>query len=63
MAKYHIQNVQNISGVDRIIFYQGNKHWTTEYEHRKVYPIKAAAESEIYDFGGMLVKDSSYIPE
>ena len=63
MAKYHIQHIQNVGGADKIIFYQGNKRWTTEHEHRKIYDRKADATAELYDFGGKLVKDVDYIPE
>jgi len=62
MAKYHIQNTQYLNDNLKIIYYQGNNHWTTEHEHRKIYNKKADATAELYDFGGNVVKDSVYDP-
>ena len=62
MAKYHIQHTQEIAGENKIIFYQGDRRWTTEHEHRKVYDRKADATAELYDFGGQLIKDTDYTP-
>ena len=62
MAKYHIQHIQEIAGVNKTIFYQGNNHWTTEHEHRKIYNKKADATAELYEFGGKVIKDVTYDP-
>ena len=62
MAKYHIQHIQRFDGGQKVIFYQGNNHWTTEHEHRKIYDKKADATAELYDFGGKVIKDVTYDP-
>ncbi len=62
MPKYHIQHTQEFEGVSNVIFYQGNNHWTTVHEHRKIYDKKADATKELYDFGGTVVKDVEYNP-
>jgi len=63
MPKYHIQHTQNLYNMGlKSIFYVGNMQWTTEYEHRKIYNKKVDANKELYDFGGIVVKDSEYNP-
>jgi len=62
MPKYHIQHTQEFEGVSNVIFYQGDNHWTTVHEHRKIYNKKADATKELYDFGGTVVKDVEYNP-
>lgn len=57
MAKYHIRHTQELHNGPQTIYYQGDNVWTTEYENRKIYPKKADAKSEIYDFGGEIIKD------
>jgi hypothetical protein len=63
MAKYRIQHTQDYGRGPTIVFYQGNNHWTTEYEHRKIYDKKADATIELYEFGGTVVKDVEYNPD
>jgi hypothetical protein len=63
MAKYHIQHTQDFGmGGSVIVYYQGDNHWTTVHEHRKIYNKKADATKELYDFGGKIVKDVTYDP-
>lgn len=62
MAKYRIEHIQEFNNGSKLIYYQGNNQWTTEYDHRKVYDKKADATAELYDFGGKVVKDDVYNP-
>lgn len=62
MAKYHIQNVQELNGKPKTIYYQGDNSWTTEHEHRKLYDRKKDATAELYDFGGKVIKDVTFDP-
>jgi len=62
MAKYHIQSKQELNTGLRVIYYQGDNTWTTEHEHRKIYGKKKDATTELYDFGGEVVKDVIYDP-
>ena len=63
MPNYYIKNTQDLNGEVKNIFYLGDRAWTTEYEHRKIYNKKADANKELTDFGGVVVKDSVYNPD
>jgi hypothetical protein len=63
MAKYHIQHMQQFGDSLKVVYYRGNNYWTTEHEHRKIYDKKADATAELYDFGGMPIKDTGYNPD
>ena len=63
--KYHIQHAQSFDPTSnklKIVYYQGDNIWTTEHEHRKIYTKKADATSELYDFGGKVIRDSLFDP-
>lgn len=54
---YHIKKEQSIQGTPNIIYYEGNYKWTTTFSDRKKYMTKAAATSEIYNFGGTIIAE------
>lgn len=58
MAKYHISNNQELHNGMQKIYYQGDMVWSTEYDQRKIYNKKTDAKSELYDFGGEIVKET-----
>ena len=57
MSQYHIAKTQSIQGTDKIIYFQGDYKWSTNYDDRKVYTDESVATSEIYDFGGTVVTE------
>ena len=57
MPNYYIQHTQQLNGISKVVYYQGDNCWTTEHEHRKLYSKKKDATAELYDFGGSVVKD------
>ncbi len=57
MATYHIAKSQNIQGVTKTIYYQGDKQWTTELSDRKTWTNKSTATSELYSFGGTVITE------
>ena len=59
---YFIKKVQSIQGNRQIIYYQGNYHWSTNFDDRKLYSLKVEATTELYDFGGSVVKNEGYNP-
>ena len=59
---YFIKKVQSIQGNQQIIYYQGDKRWTTNFDDRKLYSLKGEATTELYEFGGSVVKNEGYNP-
>jgi hypothetical protein len=59
MAKYHIRHTQELHNGAQTIYYQGDKVWSTEYDQRKIYNKKIDTKSELYDFGGEIVKENN----
>lgn len=62
MPNYYIQHTQQLNGISKVVYYQGDNCWTTEHEHRKLYSKKKDATAELYDFGGSVVKDVVFDP-
>ena len=59
---YFIKKVQSIQGTRQIIYYQGDKRWSTNFDDRKLYSLKVEATTELYEFGGSVVKNEGYNP-
>ena len=59
---YFIKKVQSIQGNQQIIYYQGDKRWSTNFNDRKLYSLKKDATTELYEFGGSVVKNEGYNP-
>lgn len=59
---YFIKKVQSIQGKQQIIYYQGDYHWTTNFDDRKLYSDENDATAELYEFGGFVVKNEGYNP-
>jgi hypothetical protein len=59
---YFIKKLQSIQGNQQIIYYQGDKRWSTNFDDRKLYSLKSEATTELYGFGGSVVKNEGYNP-
>ena len=59
---YFIKKVQSIQGNQQIIYYQGEQRWTTIFDDRKLYNERDNATTELYEFGGSVVKNEGYNP-
>ena len=57
MATYHIAKTQTIQGTDKIVYFQGNSAWTTQFVDRKTWTNKTKAKAELYSFGGTVITE------
>ena len=44
---YFIKKIQSIQGRQQIIYYQGDYHWSTNFDDRKLYSDENSATTEL----------------
>ena len=54
---YRIQKSENIQGQIKEIYYEGDYRWNTDFNVRKLYETLAAAQEDLYSFGGEVSAD------